>query len=244
MSKAALELVRKDFFTELPFWQELDGQEKQTVERHTRGIHACLAEAKLTRHEIGEHLTAIQDVLKPRRQFDRYLDTLHIGKRTARRYMQCFAIGSAHLPPYAMKMAAVRGMDLVGFQPARPFGPYTEAVKKLPVPTIEAAVPEWLDELQRRAGMARKGLHAGRRGLPVEIRLRAAFRSAVGQFSRVKDGQGAPAARKWAVQLLTVLMFEFGLPAQKLTPEAPPEGFRAVLGRPKLKVTLGDGKRA
>lgn len=237
MSKA-LKLIQNDFFTDLPFWTELDAREKETVESHTRGLALAMAHQAKTRLEIGEHLTELREVLEGKRVFRRYLKTLRFGYRTALRYMQCYRVVKDKMPDHVLKLAAARGMDLVGFQPDRPFGPYTEAVKRLPVPRVEGAVPEWLDRLEvvaRRDAARRKSRQNGVDGLPPDVRLRAAYRASVGQFRRVKGAAGAAAARRWAVKLLAVLMTEFALPAQRLAPIPPPEGFRAVLGRPRLK---------
>lgn len=224
---------RREFFATLPFWAGLSGTEKQAVESHTKELLEAMRGHTLTRLEIGQHLLELHKVLEHRRCFRKFVvKNLGFGWRTAYRYMSNTKTVKANISDYALSLAADRGMDLVGFQPSRPFGPYTEAIHLLPPPTIEGKVPEWLDKIEaaRQAPDAKKG-HCSAIGQA--DRMRAVYRSVAGHFRAVQDGAGRGPARRWGLKLLAVLLREFELEAQKIVPMDPPEGFRAVLGRPK-----------
>lgn len=234
MSKT-LQLVKRDFFTALPFWTDLNAAERQAVESHTRALAVAMAGQAQTRLEMGEHLMGIRAVLEKKRCFRKYVvENLRFGWRTAYRYMRGYQTTRDRVPDYALRLAAARGIDLVGIHPERPFGSYTEAVKRLPVPKAEAAVPEWLEKLEaaRRAQNAKKGPSGSSRA--PEARMIRVYRYTTGQYGRVKEG-GTSSAHRWGLKLLGVLLTEFGLPAQRIEPVDIPDGFKAVLGRPRKK---------
>lgn len=233
------ELVPKDFLVGLPFWADLARDEQTAVERETKGLAAEMANQVMSRFRTGEHLLSLQAVLQGR--FRAYLGGLRFSYRTAYRYMELVKMirnggaggnGSLGISETVVRIAAARGVDLVGHTPARPFGPYTEPIKKLgPPPKDEAGVPKWVEAVEaERQSLPRKG----RRAVAVgpEARMIRAFREASGQWGQV----GAGRRGAWAVKLVGILMAEFGLPRGSVAPEAVPEGFRAVLGRPKREV--------
>ena len=182
--------------------------------------------------KMGEHLQNLQTVLEGKGLFVKYLETLHFSYRTAYRYIEAYKAVKGQMPDTVLQLAAARGMDLVGYQADRPFGPYTEAVKALPPPAETEKVPEWLDALEeKRKALPRKARHA--RSVPSETSLRMAFASVYRRFKGVPAGKGRVA---WSKRLIGLLMAEMGLPGQHFEPEAVPEGFRPKVGRPKSKV--------
>lgn len=239
MSKTE-QLVTKDFFTGLPFWGDLERTEQSTVEKETRGLAAAHAGQVVSRIAIGEHLTNLQAVLDGKKLFRPYLETLNFSYRTAYRYMEAYRAVKDRLPEYALRLAAARGMDLVSFGPGgvvRPFGAYTEAIKKLPPPADPQDVPEWLNKVEEARKAVPKGGTRHKRTVAPDGALKGAFRAVTSQYKRLPGGK---TRNQWAVKLLGILMAEFGLPAQTVQPEAVPEGFRAVLGRPKEKKERGE----
>jgi hypothetical protein len=180
---------------------------------------------------MGEHLQNLQMVLEGKGLFVKYLETLHFSYRTAYRYIEAYKAVKDQVPETVLQLAAARGMDLVGYQADRPFGPYTEAIKALPPPAEAEKVPEWLDGLEEK----RKELPKRARNhkpAPAEASLRMAFASVYSRFKSLPNGKGRVA---WSKRLIGLLMAEFGLPAQHFEPEAVPDGFRPKVGRPKRK---------
>lgn len=235
------ELVPKDFLVGLPFWADLARDEQTAVERETKGLAAEMANQVMSRFRTGEHLLSLQAVLQGR--FRAYLGGLRFSYRTAYRYMELVKIirkggssgnggGSLGISETVVRIAAARGVDLVGHTPARPFGPYTEPIKKLgPPPKDEAGIPGWIEAVEtERQALPRKGRRKAAIG--PDARMIRAFREASGQWGQV----GAGRRGAWAVKLVGILMAEFGLPKGSVAPEAVPEGFRAVLGRPRREV--------
>lgn len=227
------ELVPKDFLVGLPFWADLARDEQTAVERETKGLAAEMANQVMSRFRTGEHLLSLQAVLQGR--FRAYLGSLRFSYRTAYRYMELVKMirngGGGGISETVVRIAAARGVDLVGHTPARPFGPYTEPIKKLgPPPKDEAGIPGWIEAVEtERQALPRKGRKKAAIG--PDARMIRAFREASGQWGQV----GAGRRGAWAVKLVGILMAEFGLPRGSVAPEAVPEGFRAVLGRPKMK---------
>lgn len=229
------ELVARDFFTALPFWDKLERGEQQAVQRETRELAAAHAAQVLSRTKMGEHLMNLQDALDGKGYFVNYLKTLNFSYRTAYRYIEAYKAVKDQVPEIALQLAAARGMDLVGYQADRPFGPYTEPIKMLPPPAEADAVPKWLDEIEaKRKEMPKKPRHA--RSVSGDAALRMAFASVYRRFKSLPNGKGRGA---WAQKLLGLLMAEMGMPAQRIEPEAVPEGFRPKVGRPKREPTQG-----
>jgi hypothetical protein len=223
------ELVTKDFFTALPFWDKLENVERKTVERETKELAAAHADQVVSRARMGEHLMNLQLVLEGKGLFVKYLETLHFSYRTAYRYIEAYKAVKGQLPDIALQMAAARGMDLVGYQADRPFGPYTEPVKALPPPADTDKIPEWLDQIEeKRKEMPKRARRA--KAAPPEASLRMAFASVYRRFKALPAGKGRVV---WSKRLIGLLMAEMGLPGQHFEPEAVPEGFRPKVGRPK-----------
>lgn len=228
---ARQELVAKDFFTALPFWDKLERAEQQAVQRETRELAEAHAGQVVSRIKMGEHLTALQDTLEGKGYFVRYLNTLNFSYRTAYRYIEAYKAVKDQVPEIALRIAAARGMDLVGYQADRPFGAYTEPIKQLPPPSEASAVPEWLDKIEAKRLELPKKARAPR-AVSGETSLKHSYRSVTARFKRVAAGKGRVALLK---RLIGFLMADFGIPAQNMEPEAPPEDFRAKVGRPKKR---------
>lgn len=223
------QLVSKDFFTSLPYWDRLERDEQADVERETKGLAAAFAGHVMTRTAMGEHLANLQTLLEGKRLFRTHLEQLHFSYRTAYRYIEAFKAVKERVPDYALRLAAARGIDLVGYHAKEPFGPYTNIMKRLPPPTIEAKVPEWLDKLEEEKARQPRRRSRGRSVDP-DARMKSAFRSCLNQFSKMDTGRERT---RWAQRLIGCLLAEFNLPAARYEPEAAPEGFHPVLGRPK-----------
>lgn len=225
---AKQELVQKDFFTSLPFWDKLERAEQSTVQKETIGLAEAHAGQVMSRMRMGEHLTNLQAVLDGKGLFVRYLKSLNFSYRTAYRYMEAYKAVKDRVPDSALRLAAARGMDLVGYEAGRPFGAYTEPIKLLPPPAEESQVPQWLDAIEsKRSELPRVVKH---RTANPETALKTAYRSVTGRFKGLPNGKGRVTLIK---RLIGYIMADFGLPAQTLEPEAVPEGFRAQVGRPR-----------
>jgi hypothetical protein len=225
--------LSKDFFTALPFWADLDRHEQSVVRNETVALEKAVRAHVASRVAMARSLVALQAALKG--NFVKYLETLDFSYRTSYRLIGSYKRLEKELPAAVIDGAIDRGMDIIGSTPGRPYGEYTEPFKSLPAPTKASEVDGFLDEAQKLVKTLPSPQKRARRGRTVatEIALRDAYRGAVKWYKVL--GVTGKARANWATQLLSYLMMEFGLPAQKLEPAAVPEGFRAVVGRPPLK---------
>lgn len=224
------DLVTKDFFTGLPFWERLEKHEQQTVQHETKELARALANEGMSRLETGKHLKALQEALKRTGDFVAFCNTLHFSYRTAYRRIERYEWAEENLSPRVLELAGARGMDIVGYQTDRPYGAYTEPIKQLPPPKDPEKAPEWLDAIEaKRKELPRKRAY---RSVSPDISLRMAFAACYRRFKSVPAGKGRVA---WSKRLIGLLMAEMGLPGQHFEPEAVPEGFRPKVGRPKKR---------
>lgn len=224
------EIVGKDFFTSLPFWGELGKTEQKTLERETAGLTESLSEGIKLRTRMCQHLARIQETLKAKGRFLQFLQSLNVEYRTQYRHLEAYREVQKALPEPVLDMAAERGMDLVGYTAARPFGDYTEIIKEIPPPKDAAHAAQWLEKLEAKRRETPRGNKRRRRDRSGEEALKRAFRNAVAAYNALPPGK---TRLTWAKRLVNFLMLEFHLPAGSVQPEAVPEGVRAVVGRPR-----------
>ena len=237
-------LITKEFVGEqLDFWGKLGAEEQRTVLTETVGVVAEINRGVAAKIAVGRHLQAVKKVLaSPREGEGQWLkycnNLLPFSYRTAERYIEAFERVEGVLPAPVLEAAIARGVDLLASNadPKRPFGAYTEAVKQLPPPkdpTPKQAV-EWVERVQEVAKNTPRLRHNARRRVGArELEVRA-FQ----EFWRAYNGLPAGKTRAaWAVRLIAKLMTVAGLPAQRVEPEAIPDGYRPEpVGRPKKAV--------
>ncbi len=231
-------LVPNDFYKALPFWTELSKEEQQSIKTHTGEFLQARQSNVESRLAMARSLYELQSDLEGRGLFIKYLEeNLDYSYRTAYRLIEGWKRVSKQLPEKVLDGAMERGMDILGYQASKPFGPYTAVIKELPPPKTGdvAKYLQTVEERRKALPSPQKAAKAGRKADPAAA-LVGAYRSASSWYRRI--GLTGKARGKWAAELLSYLMAEFGLPAQRIEPAAAPEGFKAVLGRPKLKTRL------
>lgn len=208
---------------------DLDAKEKAALQREARGLEIDALNFGRARMSMGERLMKIQDILKPKGIFVRFLDELGFDRKTAYNLMNGFENAKAHLPELVLLTAASRGLDMMGPDKERPLGRYSEAVKQLPPPKTQdpAKVNVWLDKVVE----FRKEHYLQERTFSPSAVEQECFRFVEG---RVKRLRGHKAKAAFLEAHVGMLMTSLGISnRQSFTPEAIPEGMRAKRGRPR-----------
>lgn len=220
-------LIKKDFLAKQSFWNELTTEEKNVVRSESEGFAKNLEKAFALRAEMGEQLLKLKKVLHGR--FNRYLATaFNFSPRNGHRLIERYINMTETLPEYAWRPAAARGMDLVGYNTKNPYGAYSEALKRLPVPSTPKEVPVWLDKLEEG-----KKLYPVKKAKPARDPDKAIITAYKCGARGIRMMPAGKERHRWGLRLIGYLMAEFGLPAQTVHPEAIPDEFRRGAGRPK-----------
>lgn len=226
--------IEKDFFTSLPYWGELNKDEQGAVKQGTIGLYRGAAKVGSGQLEIAKSLVELHAALEGKGLFIKHLNTLDFSYRTGYRLKNAYQRAVGELGQPVVDAAMERGLPLLGFRAERPFGEYTEAVKALPAPPSDPAkVVGWVEKLEEtKKDMPNPQKRAARRRRAADPAkaLVEAYRGASRWYKAL--GTTGKARSTWAQQLLSYLMAEFGLPAQKIEPAAVPAGFRPQVGRP------------
>lgn len=214
--------VPDDFFTGLSFWGELSKDQQKTVIQGTNRIHEAVLGALRLRAEAAREAATVREVLRGGGHWQKYVHSLGQSMRSTYRWLG--RLDQLGLPPAVLDRAAARGIDVID-------GRYFTAIKALPPPkqTDGNHLDGYLDRVAETAA-SRKApeLTASQ----AEI---AAFRSVLNKSRRV----GGKARTAWFLRLVGKLMAELGVPAQRIEPEAVPEGFKGAVGWPKGRPRVG-----
>lgn len=155
----------------------LDQRTRERVEKLEAELQAGAESVGTGVLAMGRALMRIQSLLEPRGLFTAYLNhLLWLSPATAYRYIFAYKQTRDKLPEMVVTKAAASGMPLFGYRQDRPFGRYTDAVKKLPPPKEEdeAKVDRWLSAL-RESVKSQPGPQRMEEGVPkAEITASAA----------------------------------------------------------------------
>ena len=100
-------------FSTMKGWDGLESAEQQSIKTETAALAKALEVSGRAKLAIGEHLFKIQQILEPRRIFNRYLKTLPFGlsRATAYRYIDNYTVARTLLPAPVMKVAMMRSTE-------------------------------------------------------------------------------------------------------------------------------------
>ena len=237
----AAQLIRKEAFAALSWWDKLNIDEQQTVEHEGRGLAEALLNFGASRMAVGERLATLQEILEPHKCFVRFLQHFHFSQRTAYRAIRGYHNAKQSLPPVALQVASARGMNMLGESETKPLGIYTEAVKKLPPPAVQdvAKMQVWLDKVEALRKETARIPVSERPRLVAEpshdrnLLLKEAYRAIHRCYGQLPGNSKTRA--NWVRDLVGHLLIDLGTRGpQTYSPVAIPEDFRAVRGRPRL----------
>lgn len=212
-------------------WSDLDADVQKVVETETQQLGQAFDGLVRSRLAVGEHLTRIHTILEPKRMFSQYCDLVRLRRSVAYNALTGYANATKSLPAPVLRVATTQGVNMLGISEDRPLGRYTEAVRKLPPPhtTDTAKIVEWLDQVEV---IRRKQVQKQAQQEPdAEVLLKEAYRFVIGKIDRVP----ARRRRAWFERLVGMGLARIGVgQPQSFGPEAPPEEFIPVVGRPRL----------
>lgn len=230
------EIVLNSILTNLPGWDGLEKKDQIVVERETRLLSEDLKGYGRSRLAIGERLTNIQGKV-PKGMFVRFLDAVNLKRSWAYNQMTAYRNAAKWLPKPVVDAAMSRNMNMLGITDEKPLGVYTDVVKRVPPPKTDdlAKIHNWLDNVEE----SRKRIQV-RRSSRIEIveddpevLLKQSYRYVVTRLNKLPSR--GRARRAFLEALFGMLLSELGVSqGQTFEPQAIPEGFRAVVGRPTI----------
>lgn len=198
-------------------------------------ISADLLAESRCKTSLGEHLQKVQAVLEPHNVFGRFLkNTFHMSVRQAYRYIAMAKNAKAGLPEPVFKVAVARGMDIAGTSDAKPFGAYTEAIRRMPPPATatEEQAATYLTQLDDVRKQVRSEAATGITLVPAdpETTVRECYKFVTLKFKRLPQNKRTLHAAQQ--KLIGLLIADWGLGAQTFIPVQVPESYKVGRGRP------------
>jgi hypothetical protein len=222
-------------------WDKLNPQEQTSVIAEGQKLAQSLLRFGQARLQVGEHLTALQQILEPHNLFGRFLDTFFdMSARTAYRYISGYKNAAHILPQPVLKVAMARNVNIIGDTEEKPLGVFTSAAAVLPPPTgavSEAQANAYIDALEQRVTAERSQRATGTATLPAEdpeMLKREMVQFAKRRFDRLPTNKRT--RDKWARETLALLATVWGQSAMTVSPATVPESFIVHRGRPKTSV--------
>lgn len=219
-----IELVTRESVTNTNWWEVLSPQEQRTVLIETQALTEDMVTFGMSRLGIGEHLFNIREILEPKRVFTAFLRThFRKSKATAYRIIEDFLYTKERVPEIVLRTAIARGYDIID----------AEIIEKMPPPKTQDRVKivkylEKVDAVRKEEKAA-----APEPEYDPETLMREAFNFIAMRFHRLPNNSRT--RMKWLDNLFGMVMSELGVQEERtFAPVEVPEGFRAVLGRPRL----------
>jgi hypothetical protein len=237
-------------FQALPFWEKLNTNEKAELHEEGQSLAAAMLMHGASGLAIGEHLSNINQRLKPYNGgWSNFLRNWGFkNERTGYRYVRRYLNAKENMPQNVLKVAMMRNIALYGDKEDRPLGSYTEAVKILPPPKnpdMDQA-NRYLDQLEqtRREKMDAEKKSAKKDG---EVRILAApatpknkemwqmhvYRMFRSRFRRLPSSKTSDARKDFVRTVIGMILTEAGVSGGHYGAVAIPEEFKAERGRPR-----------
>lgn len=220
MSRRFQRAISLSDLAEMRGWSKLKPEEQSVINQRSRDLAEGLHAEGQSRLANGKNLFAIQEILAPRRMFDRFLRRyFHMSRSTAFVYITLYKTALRDSSKKVLDIAMARNYRAVN----RP-----EIFKTYPPPKTDDPVKivQYLDGLERKKGKVIT-IHKDYNGL-----LKQAIRSIGSCWRHVPE----KARRAWMRELLGMELTYFGISHEmSFAPQAIPEAFRRGRGRPALK---------
>lgn len=226
----------------LKWWAKLTAPEQSAVIEETKGLADALIETHDGMLRVGERLTKLQGILEPHSLFTRHISHFHLSKRTAYRYIARYK-NVAQLPEPIVRLAMARNLALGGDTEVKPYGNYTEAVRKLPPPRnpTEEQAATWLNQVEQVAKETRQANLDAAPGYTLPeptdptTAMKEAYRFVANRYRQLPNNSRARST--WIKGLVGMLLTELGVSGpQQFSPTAVPEDFQVGRGRPRNPV--------
>ena len=140
--------------------EALENGERQQVVAFDTELRKAMGAFTDATLKMGEALSGIQKILEPRNAFTAYLKSLPgLSRATAYRYIGYFENLQKRLPNLILVRVVSAGIPMTGTTEKQPFGRYTKAFKKTPLPKgilTDERADAWVQSLQEKHRGMRK----------------------------------------------------------------------------------------
>lgn len=239
MALVTTELSPTSLLMTLPGWDNLSRKDQIFIEKETRALGDSLADYGRSRLSIGERLSNVQSRMG-RGMFAKYLKAYHFKRSTAYATIKAFNNAVQNLPEAVLKIAMARNMPILGESDEAPLGSYSKAARRLPPPDSKdpIVINQYLDSLE-----SAKTKDDGRSKRMKEIdadpeeTAKKCYRAIVSFIRRLPStGDNRKDKRdqiSFAENVFGMVFADLGMSSAKLIePQAAPQGYQAVVGRP------------
>jgi hypothetical protein len=228
----------------LKWFGKIDQPQQAVVIEETVGLAEDLHTVNEGMLHVGERLTKLQGILEPHNIFNRYLAHFHFSKRTAYRWIAKFK-NAATLPEPILRLAMARNIPIGGENDQKPYGTYTDAVRKLPPPRNPSneQAATWLEQVQQVAKETRSaGATNGTPSMTLpeptdpQTSKKIAYKAVMNLFAKLPNNSRTRA--NWLKDLFGMILTGAGIQApQQFAPAPVPPEFAAGRGRPANPTT-------
>lgn len=134
--------------------EALDNGERRQIEVLTAQLHEAKKAFTDATLKVGEVLSGIHAILEPRGAFTAYLKTMGgMSKATGYRFLLAYQNLKEKYPELILVRIIAAGIPMYGASKKEPFGSYTKAVNKTPLPKgilTEERADEYVEALQEK----------------------------------------------------------------------------------------------
>lgn len=216
--KATVKAEQPIMLDTLEGWGELSGLQQSTITSETKGLIEDLKQLGETRLRIGARLHKIRSILIQTKKgaWEQYITTLHISRASANRYIVMYDETAKILPAPIVEAALARGIDKIR----------SEVVRKFPPPAKASVVQieDYLDKIQHE-----KPVRMAKERSTEELK-----KDLINELRKAYKDIPARSKQTWMLSFLGMCLTVMGVSNEmRLTPEAIPDSFAVVRGRPK-----------
>ncbi len=197
-------------------WEKLEPQEQTAVRAEYRAIADALHSEGKSRLAVGQHLVAAQEILAPKRMFDRFIrQNFHLSRSTAFNYINLYKAALQDAPKKVLDIAMSKNYRAIN-------KPHIFKTYPPPKTNSPAKIIQYLDKLEKRRSKV-VSIHKSPDNL-----IKQALHSVGVCWEKIPK----PQRREWSRQLIGMQMSRFGVGGD-INPVPVPESFNVVRGRPK-----------
>lgn len=218
------------------FWGRLEKREQASLKEITAGI---TAEARVQFDSVlrtGKYLDQLYEITNPYGAFLRTVKALwgdYISPSTAYRWRNVYLnLRETYMSEKVLDAVIASNVNLVGYDPNRPFGKYTDQVKKLPPPKDPRDVPAWIEKIKERKAKADAQMPE-----LVDLDPNEATKDTFIEFrNRYRRLPRGKARNDFVEDSIAYMMWTHGMSGHHFKAAAPPEDWQNVKrGRPREK---------
>jgi hypothetical protein len=234
------------------WFYDLTVDEQQELERDTVEFTDAVIAHGMSGLKLGAVLHKINLITAQYGLWEAYLSQFRFSESKGYRLLAAYRNVMENINETILEQAMLSGIDLIGYQPEKPYGKYTEAMKSMEPPAApgqELSPTEarlWLMQIDEKQKELRKIFALDRITKPVSIedQLKAALIPSKRALSKIVVREDLENA---VIRFCGMLIQSLGLgPVHEVEPQAVPEGWLRERGRPfgTTKKQLGSGEQS